>query len=59
MNTSSNADLEVWVIMMVLTLALVLLPFIPVLRSIPRWTRVYKLIWRRHYRALASSHSAA
>ena len=53
MNTSSNADLEVWAIMMVLTLALILLPFIPVLRSIPRWSRVYKLIWRDHYRSLA------
>jgi hypothetical protein len=55
MNTSSNADLEVWVIMMVLSLALILLPFIPVLRSIPRWSRVYKLIWRQHYRDLAAS----
>ena len=36
MNTSSNADLEVWAIMMVLTIALIFLPFIPVLRSIPR-----------------------
>jgi hypothetical protein len=53
MNTSSNADLEVWVIMMVLSLGLIFLPFIPGLRSIPRWTRVYKLIWRRHYRELA------
>src|SRR6516164_498497 len=54
-NQSSNADLEVWVIMMVLSLALVLLPFIPILRSIPRWTRVYKLIWRQHYRELAAT----
>jgi hypothetical protein len=53
MNTSTNADLEVWVIMMVLTLGLICLPFIPILRSIPRWTRVYKLIWRQHYRSLA------
>jgi hypothetical protein len=53
MNTSTNADLEVWVIMMVLTLGLIFLPFIPFLRSIPRWTRVYKLIWRQHYRSLA------
>jgi hypothetical protein len=58
MNTSTNADLEVWVIMMVLTLALILLPFIPVLRSIPRWTRVYRLIWRRHYRELALAGTA-
>ena len=57
MNTSTNADLEVWSIMMVLTLALIFLPFIPVLRSIPRWTRVYRLIWRRHYRELAEAQA--
>ena len=39
--------------MMVLSLGLILLPFIPIVRSIPRWSRVYKLIWRRHYRELA------
>ncbi len=53
MNSSTNGDLEVWVIMMALSIGLIFLPFIPVLRSIPRWTRVYRLIWRRHYRALA------
>ncbi len=50
MKTSSNADLQVWAIMMVLTVLLALVPFIPGLRSIPRWTRVYRLIWRQHYR---------
>lgn len=55
MNTSSNADLEVWVIMMVLTIALIFLPFIPILRSIPRWSRVYRLIWRDHYREMAKA----
>ncbi len=55
MNTSTNGDLEVWSIMMVLSLVLILLPFIPILRSIPRWTRVYRLIWRRHYRELAAA----
>jgi hypothetical protein len=55
MNSSSNADLEVWVIMMVLSLALILLPFIPILRSLPRWSRVYRLIWRQHYRDLAAT----
>jgi hypothetical protein len=53
MKTSSNADLEVWAIMMLLTIALIFLPFIPILRSIPRWSRVYRLIWRQHYRSLA------
>jgi hypothetical protein len=52
MNSSSNGDVEVWAIMMALTVLLALLPFIPGLRSIPRWTRVYRLIWREHYRAL-------
>ncbi len=55
MNSSSNGDLEVWAIMMVLSVGLIFLPFIPILRSIPRWTRVYKLIWRRHYRELAGT----
>jgi hypothetical protein len=55
MNQSTNGDIEVWVIMMVLSIGLIFLPFIPILRSIPRWTRVYKLIWRRHYRELAGT----
>jgi hypothetical protein len=49
-STSDNADALVWALMMVLSLVLVLLPFIPGLRSIPRLTRVYRLIWRQHYR---------
>ena len=52
MNSSSNGDVEVWAIMMALTVLLALVPFIPGLRSIPRWSRVYRLIWRRHYRTL-------
>ncbi len=53
MNSSSNGDLEVWAIMMALTIALIFLPFIPILRSLPRWSRVYRVIWRQHYRSLA------
>ena len=47
---SDNADIMVFSIMIVLTALLALLPFIPGLRSIPRWTRLYRLIWRQHYR---------
>jgi hypothetical protein len=36
-------------LMMVLSLGLLLVPFIPGIRSIPRKTRVYRLIWREHY----------
>jgi hypothetical protein len=46
-STSENADALVWGLMMILTAALVLLPFIPGLRSLPRHLGVHKLIWRR------------
>ncbi|MEO8517897.1 MAG: hypothetical protein ABI438_01865 [Dermatophilaceae bacterium] len=45
-----NADALVWALMMVLTLALTLVPFIPGLRSIPRWIPVHRLVWRDYYR---------
>ena len=51
--TSDNADAQVWALMAVLSLGLLLLPFIPGLRSLPKYLGVYKLIWRRHYRAHA------
>ena len=50
-STSENADAEVWALMMVLTLGLMFLPFIPGLRDIPRWVPVHRLIWRDYYRA--------
>ena len=49
-NNSTNGDFQVFAIMIGLTILLALVPFIPGLRSIPRWTRVYRLIWRNHYR---------
>jgi hypothetical protein len=48
---ADNADLIVWVVMMVLSLGLVLLPFIPGLRAIPLKVPLYRLIWRRYYRS--------
>jgi len=36
--------------MVVLTAVLILVPFIPGVRSIPRWIPVYRLIWRNYYR---------
>jgi hypothetical protein len=52
-STSANADLLVITIMGVLSLALILIPFLPGIRDIPRWIPLYKLIWRDHYRGLA------
>jgi hypothetical protein len=52
-STSANADILVMAVMGVLSLAFVLIPFLPVIRDIPRRIPIYKLIWREHYRALA------
>ncbi len=49
-STASNGDLLVVLTMGVLTLALLLVPFIPGLRDIPRWIPIHRLIWRRYYR---------
>jgi hypothetical protein len=50
-STSDNADAQVWGLMMLLTLALMFLPFIPGLRSIPRRIPIHRLIWRAYYRS--------
>jgi hypothetical protein len=49
-NSTGNVDALVWGLMMLLSLALVLVPFIPGLRSLPRRLGIYRLIWREHYR---------
>ena len=49
----ANADAIIWAIMVVLSLGLVLLPYIPGLRSVPRWIPVHRLIWRQWYRERA------
>ena len=52
-STSANADILVMTVMGVLSLALILIPFIPGIRDIPRWIPLYRLIWREHYRSQA------
>jgi hypothetical protein len=49
-NTAPNGDLLVVILMGVLTLGLLLVPFIPGLRDIPRLVPIYRLVWRRYYR---------
>ncbi|MGW2703652.1 hypothetical protein [Streptomyces sp. NPDC001340] len=48
--SSGNADALIWGVMALLSLGLMLVPFIPGVRSVPRWTRVHRLIWRTYYR---------
>jgi hypothetical protein len=49
-STSGNADALVWGLMALLTLILICVPFIPGLRSIPKWIPLHRLIWRDYYR---------
>jgi hypothetical protein len=44
-----NADLGIIILMTVLTAALALVPFIPLLRDVPRWIPIHRLIWREYY----------
>jgi hypothetical protein len=53
--TSPNADIQVLLIMAVLSLLFVCIPFLPVVNRIPRWIPIYRLIWREHYRSQAAS----
>ena len=46
---SSNADLGIIILMTLLTGALALVPLIPILRDIPRWVPIHRLIWRGYY----------
>ena len=48
--STGNADAWIWALMALLSLALVLVPFIPGLRGLPRHLGVHRLIWRQYYR---------
>ncbi len=57
---SGNADLGIVILMTVLTAALALVPAIPILRDIPRWVPIHRLIWRNWYaRNKAASRSTS
>ena len=48
--SSPNADIPAISIMVLLTLLLTLVPFIPGLRSLPRRIPIHRLIWKDYYR---------
>ena len=50
-STSSNADILVMSVMGVLSLLFILIPFLPIVRDIPRWIPLHRRIWREHYEA--------
>ena len=57
-NTSSNADILVWLTMAVLTLLLVVFPYLPYLNRLPYYLGVHRLIWREYYRDARAVHAA-
>ncbi|HUY73853.1 MAG TPA: hypothetical protein VMW11_05030 [Candidatus Dormibacteraeota bacterium] len=46
---AGNADLGIVLLMTLLTAALALVPLIPILRDIPRWVPIHRLIWKQYY----------
>lgn len=58
-STSSNADILIWMTMVGLTLLLLLVPFIPGLRSTPRLLGIYRIVWRDHYRQLKAEQGGS
>jgi hypothetical protein len=55
---TNHADAIIFYLMAALSLGLLLLPFIPGLRSIPRWIPVHRLIWRDYYHNTSKSPPA-
>ena len=47
---TDNADAIIFSIMMVVVLIFVFVPFVPGLRSIPRWIPISRLVWKDYYR---------
>ncbi|AWB10337.1 hypothetical protein TDSAC_0984 [Thermodesulfobium acidiphilum] len=50
MSTSSNGDLQVGILMMTFFLVLLLFPYLPLLNKIPKFLKIYKIIWRDWYK---------
>jgi hypothetical protein len=50
MSSSNNADLEAMGIAAAAFLLLLLVPFIPIVRGLPRYMGIHRLIWRDWYR---------
>ena len=48
---TSHADAIIFYVMALLSIGLVLVPFIPGVRSLPRWIPIHRLIWRDYYRS--------
>jgi hypothetical protein len=52
-----NADVAVAVVMLILTGLLFFAPKIPFLKDLPRYLKVYRIIWRDHYKEIENRAS--
>lgn len=48
--SSENADAEIFLLIMALTVAFIFMPKIPFINRLPRLIPIHRLIWRRYYR---------
>lgn len=48
--SSPNADALVWGLMALLSLGFLLVPYLPGVRSLPRWIPIHRFIWHDYYR---------
>ena len=48
--SSANADIQIFALLMLLTLGFIFMPKIPYLNRLPRLIPIHRLIWRRYYR---------
>ncbi len=55
MKSSPSADIQVLLIMGLLSIAFICIPFIPGINALPRKIPIYKLIWKEHYDAQQSA----
>jgi hypothetical protein len=58
-NASDNADILIMLLMGFFSVLFILIPFLPGVRSIPRWIPLYRYIWRDHYREQRLSAAAS
>jgi hypothetical protein len=50
-STSDNADVQVWALMILLSIGFICIPWIPGLRTLPKYLGVHRLIWKKRWRA--------
>jgi hypothetical protein len=48
--SSANADVQIFALLMLLTLGFIFMPKLPFINRLPRLIPIHRLIWRRYYK---------